>query len=134
SGGKRVGAVLEVCCSEDVARNCVTQLEPVNEATWSYAWAAHRKQCHVDGNAFSLKGASDCPVCGKGACTEHRLPCAYCGRHVCTADLSRESRRCATCTRLEAIAPPELPAEVVTAARSVTRRAPKPSRARRLTV
>ncbi|PYO98905.1 MAG: hypothetical protein DMD61_08795 [Gemmatimonadetes bacterium] len=132
SCGKLVCADHAALCIEDGLRHCVTHLEPLHDATGSYACAAHRKQCHMDGHAFSLKGAKDCPVCGKGACTEHRVPCAYCGRHVCTADLSRESRRCATCTRLEAIATPELPAEVVTAARSVTRGAPKPSRAWRM--
>src|SRR2546426_11839889 len=36
---------------------------------------SHRKECHVDGQAFSPKGVEACPVCGKDACARHRAAC-----------------------------------------------------------
>jgi len=105
-------------CAEDGRRHCVTHLEQLHDATGSYGCVEHRKHCHVDGQAFSLKGVEQCPVCGRDACAQHRAACSHCGRQVCTADLERQSRRCATCAQLAAIADP--PAEVITAARVVT--------------
>jgi hypothetical protein len=117
-------------CVADGLRHCLTHLEPLHDATGSYGCVEHRKQCHVDGQAFSLEGVTLCPVCGKDACAQHRAACAHCGRQVCTADLG-ESRRCATCAQLAAIADP--PEEVVTAARAVTGAGgPKASRAWRM--
>jgi hypothetical protein len=141
SCGKIVCAGHSGECVEDGLRHCVTHLEPLHDANGSYGCAAHRKQCHVDGQAFSLTGVSECPICGKDACARHRAACGYCGRHVCTADLpelagpgrlelARQARRCSTCAQLAAIADP--PDEVVTAARAVTRGEPKSSRAWRM--
>ena len=128
-------------CVEDKLRHCVTHLEPLHDASGSYGCAEHRKQCHVDGQAFSLTGVSECPICGKGACTRHRAACGYCGRHVCTADLAepagpgrleraRQARRCSTCAQLAAVSDP--PEAVVAAARAVTRSEAKSSRAWRM--
>src|SRR5439155_26834120 len=84
----------------------------------------------VDGQACKREGVRVCPVCGQEACAEHRAACAQGGRQVCTADLG-ESRRCATCAQLAAIA--DLPEEVITAARAVTgAEGPKASRAWRM--
>ena len=79
---------------------------------------------------FASDEVEQCPVCGKDACARHRAPCGYCGRQVCTADLARQSGRCATCAQLAAIADP--PEEVVTAARAVTGGGSKPARAWRM--
>ncbi|HXL35320.1 MAG TPA: hypothetical protein VN953_10380 [Gemmatimonadales bacterium] len=117
-------------CVEDGLRHCVSHLEPLQDATGAYGCAEHRKACHVDALSFSLAGAKECPVCGKDACAQHRVACGYCGRRVCTADLGQQSRRCATCAQLAAIADP--PAEAVTAARAVTGGGPKASRAWRM--
>jgi len=131
SCGKLVCAGHSAECVEDGLRHCVTHLEVLHDATGSYGCVEHRKQCHVDRQPFSLKGVEECPVCGRDACALHRAACGYCGRQVCTADLERQSRRCATCVQLAAIADP--PEEVVTAARAVTGgRGPKASRAWRM--
>src|SRR5439155_566483 len=54
----------------------------------------------------------------------------HCGRQVCTADRAPQSRRCATCAQLAAIADP--PVEVVAAARAVTGGGQRASRAWRM--
>jgi hypothetical protein len=126
SCGKVVCADHSGECVADGLRHCVTHLEPLHDATGSYACADHRKQCHVDGQAFSLTGVSECPICGKGACAQHRATCAYCGRHVCTADLGREARRCGTCAQLATVSDP--PDEAVTAVLAATGGGPKASR------
>jgi len=115
---------------EDGLRHCVTHLALLQDANGSYGCAKHRKECHVDGQAFSLAGVTECPICGKGACARHRATCAYCGRHVCTVDLSRESRRCVTCAQLAAVSDP--PDEVVTAALAATGGEPTSSRTWRM--
>jgi len=130
SCGKLVCAGHSAECVADKLRHCVTHLEPLVDANGSYGCAEHRKQCHVDGRAFSLEGVSECPICGEGACAAHRAACAYCGRRVCTTDLSRESRRCATCAQLAAVNDP--PDAVVTAARAATGGEPKASRSWRM--
>ena len=130
SCGKLVCAGHSGPCVEDGLRHCVSHLEPLQDATGAYGCAEHRKACHVDGLSFSLAGAKECPVCGKDACAQHRVACGYCGRQVCTADLGQQSRRCATCAQLAAIADP--PETVVTAARAVTGGGPKASRAWRM--
>jgi hypothetical protein len=128
SCGKLVCAGHSAACAADNARHCVTHLEPLTDATGSYGCPEHRQECHVDGQAFSLQGVSDCPICGKGVCEHHRVACAYCGRRVCTADLNAGSRRCTTCAQLATVS--ELPDAVVTAALAATgkRREPKSSR------
>ncbi len=129
SCGKLVCAGHSAECVEDKQRHCLTHLEPLHDANGSYGCAEHRKACHVDGQAFTLKGVAECPVCGKDACARHRAACGHCGRQVCTADLTQHSR-CATCAQLVAIADP--PDEVVTAARTVTGDGPKSSRGWRM--
>jgi len=130
SCGKLVCAGHSAECVEDGLRHCVTHLELLHDANGSYGCAQHRKACHVDGQAFSLNGVEECPVCGKDACARHRAACAHCGRHVCTADLAQPSRKCATCAQLASIADP--PAEVVTAARAATGGEPRSSRGWRI--
>ncbi|HEU5261988.1 MAG TPA: hypothetical protein VFU41_11270 [Gemmatimonadales bacterium] len=135
SCGRSVCAGHSAECIEDKERHCVTHLEPLLDAKDSYGCPAHRKQCHVDGRAFSLGGVKECPICGKDACPRHRAACGYCGRHVCTADLgqlepARQSRRCSTCAQLAAVSDP--PDEVVTAALTATGGEPKSSRGWRM--
>jgi hypothetical protein len=117
-------------CLEDKRRHCNTHLRPLLDTSGAYGCATHRKECHVDGQAYSLAGAERCPVCGKDACARHRAVCAHCGRHVCTADLGGEPRRCSTCAQLVAVAEP--PAEVVRAARAATGGGPRSARAWRM--
>jgi len=126
SCGKLVCAGHSAECVEDGLRHCVTHLELLHDAEGSYGCAPHRKACHVDGEAFTLKGVEECPVCGKDACARHRATCEYCGRQVCTVDLSRESRRCVTCAQLAAVTDP--PDAVVTAALAATGGEPKSRR------
>ncbi|HEX9611089.1 MAG TPA: hypothetical protein VF978_04310 [Gemmatimonadales bacterium] len=130
SCGKVVCADHSAACVEDGLRHCVTHLEQLMDASGSFGCAQHRKECHVEGKAFSLKGVEQCPVCGKDACARHRAACGHCGRRVCTADMAQQSRRCATCAQLAAIADP--PKDVVTAARAVTGGRLKSSRAWRV--
>src|SRR5206468_152822 len=100
SCGKLVCAGHSAECVADKLRHCVAHLEPLVDANGSYGCSEHRKHCHVDGRAFSLKGVSECPICGEDACAGHRAACAYCGRRVCITDLGRATRRCATCAQL----------------------------------
>ncbi len=130
SCGKLVCAGHSAECVEDGQRHCVTHLEPLHDANGSYGCAEHRKQCHVDGQTFSLTGVKECPVCGKDACARHRAACAHCGRQVCTADLAPQTRQCATCAQLAAIADP--PDEVVTAALAVSGGEPRAARSWRM--
>src|SRR2546426_10629257 len=92
-----------------------------------------------DGQTFSLSGVSECPICGKGACTRHRAACGYCGRHVCTADLAepagpgrleraRQARRRSTRAQLAAVSDP--PEAVVAGAPAPARGEPETSPAR----
>ena len=130
SCGKLVCAGHSAECVEDGLRHCVTHLQLLHDATGAYGCAEHRKACHLDGQAFSLKGVEQCPACGKDACAGHRATCSHCGRQVCTADLQQQSRRCSTCAHLAAVAEP--PEAVVTAARAVTGGSLRASRAWRV--
>src|SRR5206468_1261352 len=80
SCGKLVCAGHSAECVEDKLRHCVTHLKPLVDANGALGCAAHRKECHVDGQAFSPKGVAACPVCGKDACAQHRAACSHCGR------------------------------------------------------
>jgi hypothetical protein len=107
SCGKHVCANHSAECVADGLRHCTVHLEPMVDANGAYACEEHRRQCHVDGKAFSLTGVSACPVCGEDTCAQHRAACAYCGRLVCTTDLGKVEatggrRRCATCSKLGA--------------------------------
>jgi hypothetical protein len=139
--GKVACSVHSAECFEDKGRHCNTHLRPLLDTNGAYACAAHRRACHVDGQAYSLSGVAPCPVCGNDACARHRAQCGACGRQVCTADLveqprptrpprSPRPRQCSTCAQLAAITDP--PDEVVTAARAVTGGAPRPGRAWRM--
>jgi hypothetical protein len=130
SCGKLVCAGHSAECVVDGLRHCVTHLEPMVDANGASGCAEHRKECHVDGETFTLAGVSECPICGKGACARHRRPCPSCGRQVCATDLAQESRRCATCAQLAAIANP--PDEVITAARAATGGEPRSARSWRM--
>jgi len=89
--------------------------------------ARHRAGCaHEPGALFAVDEVGTCPICARGACQSHRAACEHCGRRVCTADLSVESRRCATCAQLAAVS--DLPQAVVAAALAATGSGPKPSR------
>ena len=116
--GKHACSVHSAECLEDRRRHCFTHLQPLLDTEGAYACEAHRKVCHVDAQAFSLKGAAECPICGRDACARHRAACAHCGRHVCAADLTQPSRHCTTCAQLTAVTGP--PDAVVTAARAAT--------------
>jgi hypothetical protein len=117
-------------CLADKRRHCNTHLRPLLDTSGAYGCATHRKECHVDGQAYSLAGAAQCPVCGKDACARHRAVCDHCGREVCTADLTEEPRRCSTCAQLAAVTDP--PAEVVRAARAAGGGGPGAKRAWRM--
>jgi hypothetical protein len=130
SCGKVVCSEHSAACVADGLQHCVTHLEPLQDANGAYGCAEHRQQCHIDGAAFSKAGVCNCPICGKAACARHRATCAYCGRQVCTADLSRESQRCATCAQLVVVTAP--PDEVVTAALAATGARPQATRAWRM--
>ena len=118
SCSKHVCANHSAACVADGQRHCTVHLAPLADANGSYACEKHRTSCHVDNQAFTLTGVSECPVCGKPACTAHRAACGYCGRTVCSADLANVKaarlRRCSTCARLAA--PGDAPAEVISAA------------------
>src|SRR5205807_2602967 len=89
--------------------------------------ARHRAGCaHEPGALFAVDEVGTCPICARGACQSHRAACEQCGRRVCTADLSVESRRCATCAQLAAVS--DLPHAVVAAVQAATGSGPKPSR------
>jgi hypothetical protein len=121
--GRSACSAHTVECAADGERHCFTHLEPLADADGSFGCPAHRKVCHVDGQAFSPGGAQECPICGKDACARHRAACGHCGRHICVADLTdpapadqarlgraarptRQARRCATCMGLAASSHP----------------------------
>ena len=130
SCSKSVCTAHQAVCVVDGHVHCSRHLHRT-DASRRLVCGEHRAACAEEPAAvFASDEVEACPVCGKGACAQHRAACAYCGRQVCTADLAQPSRRCATCAQLVAVADP--PEEVVTAARAVTGRAPKASRAWRI--
>jgi len=131
SCGKSVCTAHQAVCAVDGQVHCSRHLRRTDKSR-RLVCARHRAGCAEEAMAFFASDeVEECPVCGKGACAEHRAACGHCGRQVCTADLAQQSRRCATCAQLVAIADP--PEEVVTAARAVTGGAlPKASRAWRM--
>jgi hypothetical protein len=128
--GKSVCTAHQAVCAVDGQVHCSQHLRRTDKSR-RLVCARHRAGCAEEAMAFFASDeVEECPVCGKGACAEHRSACGYCGRQVCTADLPRQSRRCATCAQLAAVADP--PDDVVTAARAVAGGGPKPSRAWRV--
>src|SRR6267378_240058 len=128
--GKSVCTAHQAVCAVDGQVHCSQHLRRTDKSR-RLVCARHRAGCAEEAMAFFASDeVEECPVCGKGACAEHRTACGYCGRQVCTADLPRQSRRCATCAQLAAVADP--PDDVVTAARAVAGVGPKPSRAWRV--
>ncbi|PYP98113.1 MAG: hypothetical protein DMD38_01600 [Gemmatimonadetes bacterium] len=130
SCSKSVCTAHQAVCVVDGHVHCSRHLHRT-DASRRLVCGAHRADCAEEPAAiFASDEVEACPVCGKGACAQHRAACAHCGRQVCTADLDQQSHRCATCAQLATIGDP--PEEVVTAARAVTGRAPKASRAWRI--
>ena len=121
----------QAVCVVDGQVHCSQHLRRT-DASRRLVCARHRAGCVEEAMAlFASDEVEACPVCGKDACVQHRAACGYCGRNVCTADLERQSRRCATCAQLAAIAEP--PEAVITAARAVIGGGvPKASRAWRM--
>jgi len=130
SCSKSVCTAHQAVCVVDGHVHCSRHLHRT-DASRRLVCGEHRASCAEESAAiFASDEVAGCPVCGKDVCAQHRAACAYCGRQVCTADLTQQSRRCATCAQLVAVADP--PEEVVTAARAVTGGGPKASRAWRL--
>src|SRR3989442_5787544 len=67
SCGKLVCAGHSAECVADRERHCLTHLQPLVDGPGSYGCPEHRRQCHVDGRAYSPDGVMECPICGKGA-------------------------------------------------------------------
>src|SRR5881396_563777 len=132
SCSKSVCTAHQAVCVVDGHVHCSRHLHRT-DASRRLVCGEHRAACAEEPAAvFASDEVVACPVCGKDACAQHRAACGYCGPQVCTADVEQQSRRCATCAQLAAMADP--PAEVVTAARGVTGRggALKASRAWRI--
>jgi len=130
SCGKSVCTAHQAVCAVDGQVHCSQHLRRTDKSR-RLVCGRHRAACAEEAMAvFASDEVEECPVCGKDACALHRAACGYCGRRVCTADLSRESRRCATCAQLAAVSDP--PKEVVTAALAATGGGPKSSRAWRM--
>ena len=130
SCSKSVCTAHQAVCVVDGQVHCSRHLHRT-DASRRLVCGEHRASCAEEpGAIFASDEVKGCPVCGKDICAQHRAACAYCGRQVCTADVDQQSRRCATCAQLAAVADP--PEEVVTAARAVTGGASKVSRAWRI--
>jgi len=130
SCSKSVCTAHQAVCVVDGQVHCSRHLHRT-DASRRLVCGEHRASCAEEpGAIFASDEVEGCPVCGKDICAQHRAACAYCGRQVCTADVDQQSRRCATCAQLAAVADP--PEEVVTAARAVTGGASKVSRAWRI--
>jgi hypothetical protein len=131
SCGKSVCSAHQAVCVVDGQVHCSQHLRRTDTSR-RLVCARHRAGCVEETmTLFASDEVEPCPVCGKDACARHRAACGYCGRQVCTADLQPQSRRCATCAQLAAIAEP--PEAVITAARAVIGGGvPKASRAWRV--
>jgi len=131
SCSKSVCTAHQAVCVVDGQVHCSQHLRRTDESR-RLVCGRHRAGCVAEAMAlFASDEVEECPVCGKDACAQHRAACAYCGRQVCTADWQQQSRRCATCAQLAAIADP--PEAVIAAARAVTGGGgPKASRAWRM--
>jgi len=124
-GSRRLcAACLKYC--EGGQAHCAPHLRRTDKSQ-RLVCARHRAGCaHEPGALFAVDEVGTCPICARGACQSHRAACEHCGRRVCTADLSVESRRCATCAQLAAVS--DLPHAVVAAVLAATGSGPKPSR------
>ncbi len=126
SCGKSVCTAHQAVCAVDGQAHCSPHLRRTDESQ-RLVCARHRAACALEsGTLFAADEVGTCPICGKGVCQKHRATCAHCGRSVCTADVSAESRRCATCAQLAAVS--DLPHAVVAAALAATGSGPKASR------
>ena len=126
SCGKSVCTAHQAVCAVDGQAHCAPHLRRTDKSQ-RLVCARHRAGCaHEPGALFAVDEVGTCPICARGACQSHRAACEHCGRRVCTADLSVESRRCATCAQLAAVS--DLPQAVVAAALAATGSGPKPSR------
>jgi len=126
SCGKSVCTAHQAVCAVDGQAHCAPHLRRTDKSQ-RLVCARHRAGCaHEPGALFAVDEVGTCPICARGACQSHRAACEHCGRRVCTADLSVESRRCATCAQLAAVS--DLPHAVVAAVLAATGSGPKPSR------
>ncbi|HEV8303320.1 MAG TPA: hypothetical protein VGQ25_00040 [Gemmatimonadales bacterium] len=122
SCSKSVCTVHQAVCVVDGQVHCSGHLRRA-DGSGRLVCARHRAACAEEPDAiFASDEVGACPVCGRNVCAGHRAVCAHCGRQVCAADLAQESRRCATCAQLAAVADP--PEEVVAAALAATGGAP----------
>jgi hypothetical protein len=118
SCGNSVCTAHQAVCVVDGQVHCSQHLRRTDKSR-RLVCRQHRAGCVEEAMAlFASDEVEECPVCGKDACAQHRAACGYCGRHVCAADWQQQSRRCATCAQLAAIAEP--PEAVIAAARVVT--------------
>ena len=129
--GRSVCTAHQAACVVDGQVHCSQHLRRTDTSR-RLVCARHRAGCVEEAmTLFASDEVEPCPVCGKGACAQHRAACGHCGRQVCTADLEQQSRRCATCAQLAAIAEP--PEAMITAARAaIGGGVPKASRAWRV--
>jgi len=126
SCGRSVCTAHQAVCVVDGQVHCSPHLRRTDKSR-RLVCARHRAACaHEPATLFASDEVGTCPICGKGVCESHRAACAHCGRSVCTADLSVQSRRCATCVQLVAVS--DLPHAVVAAVLAATGSRPKPSR------
>src|SRR5881398_417196 len=126
SCGKSVCTAHQAICAVDGQVHCSQHLRRTDQSR-RLVCARHRAACaHEPAALFASDEVGTCPICARGACQSHRAACEHCGRRVCTADLSVESRRCATCAQLAAVS--DLPHAVVAAVLAATGSGPKPSR------
>ena len=131
SCGRSVCTAHQAVCVVDGQVHCSQHLRRTDTSR-RLVCARHKASCVEEARTlFASDEVETCPVCGKDACVRHRTACGYCGRQVCTADLRQQSRRCATCVQLAAIAEP--PETLITAARAaIGGGVPKASRAWRV--
>jgi len=118
SCGKLVCAGHSAECVEDGLRHCVTHLEPLVDATGSYACAAPQRSATWTARCSRRRASRLVPCAARTPAPGIAPRAAIAAGTCCTADLEQPSRRCVTCRQLAVIADP--PDDVLTAARAVT--------------